>query len=101
MNIATGCTPINRFYFPYRESEIAVLYITYVQNGETVLEKTKADCTFGEDVISVQLSQADTLRFMSGVKGSVQIRFRRTDNTAGKSDIMYYSVDELLKGGEI
>ena len=39
--ISTGCTGENLFCLPCGEEEIAVMYITYQQDEDTVLEKTK------------------------------------------------------------
>lgn len=101
MVIARGCTPVHSFIFPFTASEIEVMYITYVQNGELVLEKTKNDCTIGGGFAVVELTQEETLKFEESGRVEMQIRYRKTDGTAGKSNVMNASPDKLLKGGVI
>lgn len=99
--ISTGCTGENRFSLPCGEEEIAVMYITYQQDEETVLEKTKADCVFEGKTACVPLSQEDSLKFDPEAEILIQVRVRTTDGQAMKSDIMRAAADRLLKDGVI
>ena len=105
--IQTGCTVTNTFTLPCGEGDIAVLYITYQQGGETVLEKTKEDCAFDQDEEGhsravVALSQEDTLKFdWEAGAIRVQIRLRTREGTAMKSRPMTATADELLREGVI
>lgn len=100
-------------------SDVEVLYITYEQNGETVLEKSLDDegveVSEADKTITVRLSQEETLLFesedesassaLSNVGRSnrvrIQIRWRTTNDCAYASDIIVTSVKEILKDGEI
>ena len=105
MSIPRGTTPINYFTVPLDLSEASVVYLTYAQNGKTVVEKEKDDITFtAEDEIyeiSVQLTQADTLAFCDKSPVDMQIRVRFADGNAIESTIMRTSVDRILKDGVI
>lgn len=101
MILARGCTPIHRFSVPYEADEIEVMYITYEQNGVAVLEKTKEDCTFEDGWALLQLTQEETLKFEPRTKVKIQIRLKRTDGEAEKSNILSATPDELLKEGAI
>lgn len=99
--IPSGCTCTNYFAFPFKESNVEVLYITYKQANHIVFEKELADITFSEGEISVQLKQEDTILLQDKVRIKAQIRGRLTDGTAIKSNIVEASSDELLKEGVI
>ncbi len=105
MSIPRGTTPINYFTVPIDLSEASVVYLTYAQNGKTVVEKEKADITFtAEDEtyeMSVQLTQEDTLAFIDKSPVDMQIRVRFADGNAIESTIMRTSVDRMLKDGVI
>ena len=104
--ISSGCTVRNTFSVPVTQEETAVLYVTYQQGGETVIEKSLPDCTWSEAEkgaeIAVELSQEETLRLdpNAGVV-RIQLRVRTTRGTAIKSNVMTSRTDELLKGGVI
>ncbi len=99
--IHKGCTEIHGFKFPYDASDVESLYITYKQNGETIVEKTLDDCTFDDGVVSVNLSQEDTLKFHDDEIVKVQIRVKFTNGKATKSNIMETYTDNILKDGVI
>lgn len=63
MEIIRGTTPILIFTFDTIEvSDIDVAYLTVIQNGKTILTKQLSDGTVGENTLSWQLSQEDTLK---------------------------------------
>lgn len=101
-SISGGCTVTNTFTLPCGSEDIAALYVTYQQNGVTVLEKTKEDCRFQGNTAILSLSQEDTLKFPleEGVI-RIQIRLRTVAGTAMKSAVMTAAPDELLKQGVI
>ena len=115
-----GTTPVHKFYMDCDLNDLDVLYITYEQNGDVVLEKALGDEDVELDVdnrvIKVRLSQSDTLLFDSGdeytssylasplgssSKVKIQIRWRTNSDRAYASDIVVTSVKEILKDGEI
>lgn len=84
----------------------ADIYVTFKEKSKDGSEITKS----GEDVsvttsglksvISVTLTQEDTLSFHAGKSVRAQIRSKRSD-VAMATDIVAFSVDEILKDGEI
>lgn len=111
-----GTTPTHTFKVGIDLSDIQALFITYQQNGETVVEKTIDDVEIDAEnkVIRTTLSQADTLLFESEPtdrccaadhtkdnKVKVQIRIKFADGSATASNTMVTTVDEILKDGEI
>lgn len=78
----------------------ATVFITYQQNGETVVEKSGTDVVFENGVIITNLTQADTLKFKHGAV-SIQIRYVLEDGSAGASQVLVTTVDDILKDGEI
>lgn len=95
--IYKGCTCKNTFTIPYAGSEVEVIYITYQQNGATVVEKSTEDCEFGEGIVSTMLSQEDTLAFTSASLVRIQLRIRLKNGTSTKSKIIETYTDNLLK----
>ena len=97
-----GTTPTHVFTPDIDVSEATVMYITYQQNNETVLEKTIEDVTFNEDgTFSVTLTQAETLAFEEMARVEIQIRVKFPDGSAVGSEIVRSNADRILKDGEI
>ncbi len=94
--IERGATPLHTFTVDEDCRLAEVIYITYVQHGRVVVEKTINDITVEEDTITVQLSQEDTLRFDES-ETRIQIRARFPGGRAIKSEVMLTEGDELLK----
>lgn len=100
MAISRGATPTNIFNVSVDLTSAEVLYVTYVQFGRTVLEKTIEECTVTSDTVTVSLSQNDTIKFkMAPVK--IQIRARLQDGSAHVSKVIETTATELLKQGVI
>ena len=76
------------------------MYVTYQQNGETVLEKTLEDVTVTETAITIALTQEETLAFSNGMV-QIQIRAKFLDGAALASNILATSVEKILKDGVI
>ncbi len=100
--IQRGSSATQTFDFPFPESSVDVLYITYQQMGSNVLEKTLADCMFATDKITVELTQEDILSMLPRQKMLIQIRGRLANGKPFLSNIMQARVDgELLKEGVV
>lgn len=96
-----GTTPTNTFRTGDLDLSTAdAVYITYKQRGKVIAEKTKADCTFGENSVSVTLTQEDTLNF-SESDVLIQIRARFPDGRAVASNIIETPALAILKEGVI
>ena len=101
MSIPRGTTPYNYFDVPVDLTGAAVIFVTYQQDGRTVIEKTISDLTVTDEEISVQLTQEDTLAFKDRTPVDIQIRARFPDGNAVESEIMRTTVDRILKEGVI
>lgn len=95
-----GTTSLHEFITELPTDGIDVLYVTYCQNDEVIVEKTISDATLEESKISVTLSQTDTLLFTAG-RATCQIRVKYTNNSAFATDEVGCIVKEVLKEGEI
>lgn len=108
-----GTTPKNVFTFDVSLDGVEALYITYQQNGQTVVEKTIDDVEINTATsqVTVKLTQEDTLAFIAdtddnhcGVDANwvkIQVRIKYTDGTTVASGIIREPIQELLKDGEI
>lgn len=96
-----GTTITNTFSTDTDLTTAEVVYITYKQNGRTVLEKSIEDLTITAEEITVELSQTDTLALMVGVPVQIQIRARWASGSAIASNIMTGDVERILKEGVI
>ena len=103
--IPKGCTATNTFTVPFSADEVDVLFITYQQNNKTVIEKTIDNVTFStedeQNILSVFLSQEDTINLQSNARIKIQIRARLKNSSVVKSNIIYTTTDEILKKGVI
>lgn len=96
-----GTTPVHIFTPDADLSAATVLYVTYEQRGETVLEKSLEEVDVTESSVTVALTQAETLAFDEAHPVRVQIRAGFADGTRIASNILKVSVGEILKDGEI
>ena len=82
----------------------AELFVTFQEQGCAGRELTKTDVDAVVDgdatVITLTLSQEDTLAFREGYKVRVQVRAKK-DGKALASTIASFGADEILMDGEI
>lgn len=71
-----GTTPTHTFEVPFDTGTIDELEIQYVQGRNAILTKIKDDCVLAENIIRVDLTQEETLRFKEGY-ATVQLRVSR------------------------
>ena len=95
-----GTTPTHTFNVNVDLTNADVIYITYKQGNDTVVEKVKSDCEITSTSVSVTLTQEDTLKFNAS-DVEIQIRARFPDDSAIASNIMRTSVTRVLKSGVI
>lgn len=97
-----GTTPTHTFTIPddIDISAWVVIYITYSQFGRTQLEKNIDEININEQVLSVHLTQEETLAFKKGAAG-VQIRARDAVDEAYASEEMPFTVQDVYKKGKI
>lgn len=97
-----GTNPVLTFELP-EAITISALYITFQQDRKTVLEKSLTDVTYDEEsgIITLPLSQQDTLKFSEHEPVWVQIRLRDNLENAVASEPMRVNVGEIFKDGVI
>lgn len=95
-----GTTPTNTFTTNLDLSTAEVIYITYQQNGQDIIEKNINDITFGEGSLSVELTQEDTLK-LSDREVLIQIRAKFSNGKAVASNIIKTPAKMILKDGVI
>ena len=97
-----GTNPKLKFELPGPVT-LSVLYITFQQNGTTVLEKTLDDVSYDREagVIDLMLTQEDTLCFNAKEPLWVQLRLRDNLDNAVASEPMRVDVGDIFKDGVI
>lgn len=124
--IVRGTTPYHKFLVPMSSQDIDTIYITYLQNGEIVLDKTGEDVSV-EDVdietenahmedyeiepsessqVTLHLTQEDTLKFKFYPAAEkniavIQLRILTSEGEAYASDPIHERIFGVLKEGEI
>ncbi len=96
-----GTTPTLEFTIPFDTTLIGQAYVTLCQNGVTVLEKDKAECSITESSILVPLTQRDTLALKADTGIEVQLRVLTVTGDALVSKIYRTTAERILKEGEI
>lgn len=98
-----GTTPTLSFTTPYTADRIVSGYITFQQHRQTVLELslTDSNVTIEDNLITVSLTQSQTLAFSSELKCRIQIRAVLTGGKVVASNIVETSIEAILKDGEI
>lgn len=98
-------TPKHVFYFEFdAEKTLKNIQITYVQNGEIILTKTKDDLTFELKerscgnlyAASFSLTQEETKRFGTSPFVSVQVRMLDTNDHVITSPTIRMRVEKVL-----
>lgn len=89
-----GTTPMLEFALPFDTSLIAEMYITITQNGVTMLEKTLSDCNCSGTLVSLTLTQEDTLKLEQkpNSDGEMQIRVDEHNHVVERT----YSIEREL-----
>ena len=95
--IAKGCTCKNTFTIPFKKGDVGVIFITYQQNGKIVFEKEIGDCEFSDGIVSVTLTQEDTLKLDDKSIVKMQVRVKLKNGTVTKSKIIETYTDQILK----
>ena len=96
-----GTTPTLEFKLPFDTDILAEAWVTMAQKGKVVLDKQLSECQCEGNVLTVKLSQEETLDLKCNCLTEIQIRIRTIDGNALASDIMSVSPDRILKDGVI
>ena len=95
-----GTTPTNVFRTDVDLENASVLFVSYKQNGKVVLKKSLEDVSIKKTLVTVNLTQKETLLFQDGIV-TIQIRAKFPDNTAIASNLIRTTAEEIVKDGEI
>lgn len=101
MPMRRGTTPTHIFGTDLDLTDAEVIYVTYQQNGNTLLELTGDRIVVAADHIEVELTQLDTLAFRQNEKVYIQIRARFSDGSAVASNVIETTARMILKEGVI
>lgn len=99
-----GTTPTHTFTTDIDLTEATLLYITYTQNGKTIVEKDISEVRVDKNVVTTWLTQTETLKFSAKPQtGIVEIQIRAGFADGGRiaSDIIRTDIKNILKDGEI
>lgn len=88
-------TPTHTFTLPFDETVVKKFLLTYVQNGEKVLEKTEEEVLVEGNVWSVVLTQEETKKFKPGM-AQAQVRVLTEDDKAMASDVFQFGVKQVF-----
>lgn len=69
-----GTTPTHVFYLPVHVSNFIDLTVTYRQCGREVIKKRNEDCHVEENIISVTLTQEESLSFLPDKIAKAQLK---------------------------
>ena len=95
-----GTTPTLEFTFPFDVSTLSSCYVTFQQNGKTVIEKQLTDGKVDGKKLSFILSQEDTLKFKVDYI-EMQIRCKTFKGEVIASNIMQTHAEKILKDGVV
>lgn len=98
-----GSTPTHFFTFPIKADDIDKILITYMQDGQIVLQKSKDDLEFEEKELddgsaiivgSFQFTQEESLLFDGRKpKYCIQVKVKTNAGDVLVSDVRYYDVE--------
>ena len=94
-----GTTPTNTFELPFDATNIEEVVVIYAQNDVEVFQKNTADCEIKDNVITVKLTQEETLMLNHKVNVQIQVWVKTKGNDVVGSDIIVVDVDKCLKDG--
>lgn len=96
-----GTTPVLEFTLPFDTDIIAEAWVSLAQNDVVVIDKQLKDCRCGNNVLTVELTQEETLKLDCSCKTEIQIRVRTVDGKAAASNIITEETNRILKDGVI
>ena len=91
-----GTTPKHVFSLPFDTGEITALRVSYAQRGKLLFTKSEQECTLLEERVTLQLTQAETLRFAPFDPVQIQVRVLHKDGRAFASRVLTATVEDCL-----
>ena len=98
-----GTTPVLEFTLPFDTELLEEAYVTISQRGAVVIEKSIDECTLKHTMLTVRLSQEETLELIAqrNLRVEIQLRVLTRDGEALASNIETVDVGRILKDGVI
>lgn len=98
-----GTTPVLEFTLPFDTELLEEAYVTISQRGAVVIKKSIDECTLKHTMLSVRLSQEETLELIAqrNLRVEIQLRVLTRDGEALASNIETVDVGRILKDGVI
>ena len=96
-----GTTPTLEFTIPFDTDLLAEVWVTLSQNNEILIDKHLEDCSREGNLISVKLTQEETLELDCDCITEIQLRVKTREGEALASDIMTVDTHRILKEGVI
>ena len=99
--IIRGTTPTIEYELPFDTSVLSEVFVTISQSGNVIIEKEIGDCVLTDCLLTVKLSQDETLSLSASRIAEIQVRMKTVDGDVLASDIYTDDVYKILKDGVI
>ena len=96
-----GTTPTLEFELPFEISLVKNAYVTLSQKGVVVINKKYGECSCTGNILSVKLTQEDTIRLTDNDIVEIQLRVLTTSDDALASEIWTTTAERILYEGII
>lgn len=96
-----GTTPTLEFELPFEVALVKNAYVTLSQKGVIVINKQIKDCECQSNILSVKLTQEDTIRLNATDIVEIQIRVLTANDDALASEIWTTYAERILYEGII
>lgn len=92
-----GTTPTHIFELPFDTDLIDKVKVVYAQDDRVVFTKEQAECTLEANVVSVKLTQEETLKLDCRKYVQIQLRVLTKEGEALASEIKTVDVKKCLE----
>lgn len=86
-----GSNPTVSFTTDLRPADVDVLHMVFLQKGKVLFRKEAEDITFGENFLSVTLTQEETYLFEEGL-AYLRVRIKTYNGLSKYTDPYYFTV---------
>jgi hypothetical protein len=96
-----GTTPTIEIELPFSADLLAEAFVTIAQHRIVVIDKSLKDCEVNGNVLTLRLTQKETLLMDGDCISEIQIRGRTVTGDAVASEIVQAATARILKEGVI
>lgn len=96
-----GTTPTLEFKLPFDTGQLSCAWVTISTDGAVVIDKPLHECGCAGNVLTLKLTQEDTLKLQCDSIAEIQIRAKTLGGEAIASKIIRVGVERILKDGVI